>query len=74
MHSLTLLCRMNIRIVLVCALACMFAAPALATFPIIIASGTAATISGEAVLLGALGLTAVGYGALLGAAVSSYLL
>merc|ERR1712141_542418 len=54
--------RMNIKIFLACSLACMFAAPALATFPIIIASGTGAaattaTISGGAVLLGALGAT-----------------
>jgi len=71
---------MNVRVVLVCALACLFAAPTLAgaepspepTFPIIIASGTGAaattaTISGGAVLLGALGLT-LGTGALLGLA------
>ena len=69
---------MNVKIFLACALACMFAAPALATFPIIIASGTGAaastaTISGGAVLLGALGAT-VAYGALLGEAVSRYIL
>merc|ERR1712007_20835 len=71
---------MNVRIALVCALACMFAAVARAeagpspepTFPIIIASGTGAaattaTISSGAVLLGALGL-AVGTGTLLGLA------
>merc|ERR1712241_1173501 len=53
---------MNTKVLLACALARMFAAPALATFPLIIASGTGAaastaTISGGAVLLGALGAT-----------------
>ena len=68
---------MNTRIVLACALACMVAAPARATFPIFIATGGGAatiTISGGVALVGALGLTVAKAALLRELGVSRYIL